>query len=174
MQKFTQHDPRNPQAKHQVLRVFISPQEENGEDFYIIKQDQHLLIYSERLHIYPTTSKHYGQSKLLADQIELPLPAIRWIIDVIEQKFFKSPEQGGLPAHKLSYEEIVAGEDLHVMRSVYAGCDYPGYDITNGSRRSHLADRNLQSVSLSDPWLFKNGLIDYLKQLANEYEKGQL
>ena len=89
-------------------------------------------------------------------------------------KFFKSPEEGGLPASKISYEEIVAGEDLHVMRSANAGCPHPGYAITNGSRRSHMAPRNMQTVSLSDPWLFQNGLMDYLKSLADNFEQGRL
>lgn len=175
MQQFKQHDPRNPQPEHQVLRVFISPQEDKGEDFYFIKQNQHLLVYSERFHTFPDTSPYRaGQTKLLADQLEMPLAAIRWFINVIEQKFFKSPEQGGLPAHKLSFKEQVSGEDLHVLRSMNAGCDHPGYKITNSSRRSHLSSDDPQTVSLSDPWLFDNGLMDFLKQLADDYEQGRL
>ncbi|MDZ7924258.1 MAG: hypothetical protein U5M23_09370 [Marinagarivorans sp.] len=175
MQLFTQYDPRNPQPEHNLLRFFKSPQEENGEDFYFIKQDRHLLVYSERLHTYPLTSPYNaGQTKLFKDQFEMPLEAIRWLINVIEQKFFKSPEDGGLPAHKISYEEIVGGEDLHIMRSANAGCPHPGYDITNGSRRSHMSSDDMQTLSLSDPWLFKNGLMDYLKSLADDFEKGRL
>ncbi len=174
MQLFQQYDPLNSLPEHRLLKFFKSPQEVNGEDFYFIKQDQHLLVYTERLHVYPSTSKHYGEQELLADQFEMPLEAIRWLIDVIEQKFFKSPEDGGLPANKISYEEIVVGEDLHIMRSANAGCPHPGYAITNGSRRSHMAPRNMQTLSLSDPWLFQNGLMDYLKSLAHDYENGKL
>lgn len=173
MLTFAQYEPRKPLPEHNLLKYYESPQEEDGEDFYFIKQENYLLVYSERLHVYPPTSPRYGTQKLLADQFEMPLEAVRWLINVIEQKFFKSPEEGGLPANKISYEEIVAGEDLHVMRSTNAGCPHPGYDITNGSRRSHLSPRNLQTLSLSDPWLFKNGLMDYLKSLADDYEQGR-
>lgn len=174
MQLFEQYNPNTPQAEHRLLQFFKSPQEVNGEDFYFIKQDRYILIYSERLHIFPPTSKHYGKQELLADQFEMPLEAIRWFINVVEQKFFKAPEEGGLPANKISYEEIVAGEDLHVMRSANAGCPHPGYAITNGSRRSHLDSDDLQTLSLSDPWLFQNGLMDYLKSLAKDFESGRL
>lgn len=174
MQIFDQHNPRNPQSGHRLLRAFYSPQERDGEDFYFLKQDDHLLVYVGRYHTFPETSTRAGQTKLIADQIELPLPAVRWFINVIEQKFFKPPEGGGLAAHKLSYEEEVAGETLHVLRSMAAGCDHPGYTITNASRQSHMSSEDLQTLSLSDPWLFNNGLMDYLKQLADDYEQGRL
>lgn len=173
-QTFEQHDPRNPQPEHKVLKVFKGAQNES-EDFYFIKQKNRLLVYSEDLHTYPLTSPcRPGESALLADQIELPLSAIRWFINVVEQKFFQSPEKGGLPADKLSYEETVAAEDLHVIRSMNAGCSHPGYELTNGSRRGHQSPRNFQCLQLSDPWLFNNGLMDYLKQLAEDYEQGRL
>ena len=175
MQLFAQYDPRNPSSEHQLLRFFKSPQKEKGSDFYFIKQNNHLLVYTERFHTYPLTSDFMpGQTELFADQFEMPLEAIRWLINVIEQKFFKSLEEGGLPASKISYEEIVAGEDLHVMRSANAGCPHPGYAITNDSRRSHMDADDLQTLSLSDPWLFQNGLMDYLKSLADDFEKGRL
>lgn len=175
MQLFEQYNPNTPRMEHHLLNFFKSPQETNGEDFYFIKQDQHLLIYSEYLRTYPLTSPYNaGQTKLLTDQFELPLESIRWFINVVEKKFFKSPEEGGLAANKISYEEIVAGEDLHVMRSANAGCPHPGYAITNGSRRSHMSARNMQTLSLSDPWLFQNGLMDYLKSLADAFEQGKL
>lgn len=175
MQTFEQHDPQKPKAEHQVLRFFSSPQKEKGMDYYFIKQDTHLFVYRERSHTYPDDSLFKaGETELITNQIELPLPAIRWFINVIEQKFFKPPEEGGLPADKLSYKETVAGENLHVLRTMSAGCDHPGYKITNSSRRSHLSSDDPQRVAFSDPWLFDNGLMDYLKQLADDYEQGRL
>lgn len=176
MQIFAQYDPNHPKPEQKLLKFFKSPQEEiNGTDFFFLTQDKHLLIYREQLHTYPLTSNYQpGQKELFANQFEMPLEAIRWFINVIEQKFFKSPEEGGLPANKISYEEVVVGEELHVMRSANAGCAHPGYVITNGSRRSHMAARNLQTQSFSDPWLFQHGLMDYLKSLADAYEQGKL
>ena len=176
MQKFEQYNPRHPRPEHQLLKFFKNPQNEKSErNYFFIAQDKHILVYKESIHTYPQTSDYKpGQTELFADQIEMPIDAINWFINVIEQKFFKSPEDGGLPANKISYEEIVAGEDLHVMRTANAGSPHPGYAITNGSRRSHLDSDDLQTLSLSDPWLFQNGLMDYLKSLANSYEKGDL
>ena len=176
MQIFSQYDPRHPKPEQKLLKIFNNPQEKiNGTDFFFLMQDKHLLIYREKLHTYPLTSDFMpGQTELFANQFEMPLEAIRWFINVIEQKFFKSPEEGGLPANKISYEEVVAGEELHVMRSANAGCSHPGYVITNGSRRSHMASWDLQTLALSDPWLFQHGLMDYLKSLADAYEQGKL
>lgn len=174
MQQLEMYDPQAPRPQHKVLRVFHDPMGD-ADTYYFVKQANHLLIYEEHLHTYPATAGggRAGTTKLFRDQFELPLAGIRWFIDVIEQKFFKSPHEGGLPAHKLSYEEIVAGEDLHVMRSLGGG-DRPGYTLTNATQRAHGAERNPQRLSVSDRWLFQEGLMDYLKELADKYEQGQL
>jgi hypothetical protein len=172
MKQFTLYNPREPLARQQLLKKFDKPQSEY--DAYFIREDNHLLIYEEKFHTYPPTSASYGQTELIADQFEIPLRGVRWFINVIEQRFFKSPEEGGLPADKISYEEIVDGEDLHVIRAVYAGCDHPGYVITNGSRYSYISSRSLQTFAMSDPWLFRDGLMDFLKEIADQYESGQL
>ena len=173
MKQFTLYNPRQPLARQHLLKKFVKPQSSN--DVYFVREDNHLLVYDEELHTYPLTSPYRpGETKLIADQFEMPLSGIRWFINVIEQKFFKSPEEGGLAADKISYEEVVDGEELHVMRVVYAGCDHPGYDITNGSRYSYISSTSLQTLALSDPWLFHGGLMDFLQEIADQYESGQL
>lgn len=174
MQIFELYNPRQPLTLQRLLKYWVSPQEENGQDFYFVTVDDYLLIYVEQIRIYPPASPRYGTQKIIANQLEMPLAAVRWYINVIEQKFFKSPEEGGLPAHKISFEEIVAGEDLHIMRSMSAGCAHPGYDLTNGSRNSHILSSSPQTFSASDPWLFEGGLMDFFKELADKYETGQL
>lgn len=83
-----------------------------------MKGHDHLLVYRERYHTYPMTAGELtGTTELRHYQFETPLPGIRWFINAIEQKFFKSPDKGGLPANKLSYEEMVAGEALHISRT---------------------------------------------------------
>src|SRR5690606_9404911 len=109
--QFEMYKPKNPQPEHALLKLFEGPVHK-GQDYYFIKNGEHLLIYRERLHIYPPTARggRAGTTELFRYQFEMPLPGIRWFIDVIEQKFFKSPSEGGLAANKLSYEETVAGE----------------------------------------------------------------
>jgi len=174
MMLFTLFNPRDPDPEHNLIRFWSSPQEENGEDFYFVRASDYLLIYAERLHVFPSTSPKHGQQKLIADQLEMPLEGVRWYIDVIEQKFFKPPEEGGLPANKISYREEVAGERLHIMRSMNAGCKHPGYDLTNLSRSSHILSTSSQEFSASDPWLFQGGLMDFLKDVAERYENNTL
>lgn len=172
MKKFDLYNPRHPKNHQILLEKYESPQSKYDE--YLVKDGDFIIFYGEKVHVYPSESPRYGERKLIADQLEMPFAAVRWYINVIEQKFFKSPEEGGLPAHKISYEEIVVGEDLHIMRAMNAGCEYPGYDLTNGSRNSHILSSSPQTFSASDPWLFKNGLMDYLKSLADAYEQGSL
>lgn len=173
MRQFKLYNPRQPLAPQQLLKKFDKPQSEY--DAYFVREDNHLLVYEEKFHTYPLTSPYRpGETKLIAGQFEMPLSGVRWFINVIEQKFFKSSEEGGLAADKISYEEIVDGEELHVMRVVYAGCDHPGYDITNGSRYSYISSTSLQTFTISDPWLFQNGLMDFLKEIADQYETGKL
>lgn len=167
------YDPSSPLPEQHLLRVFDGPIYA-GEKFYFIRQHEHLLIYREDFHTYPESAGELaGTTELFEYQFAIPMSGIRWFIEVIEQKFFKSPNEGGLPANKLSYEEIVAGEDLHVMRSMGGG-HRPGYTITNATQRAHGAERNPQRLTLPDDWLFEGGLMDYLKELADKYENGQL
>lgn len=173
MQQLEMYDPRDHDSSYKVIRIFKEPLQQ-GQDYFFLNADTHLLIYRQRLHVYPETAGALaGSTELFRYQFTIPLPGIRWFIDVIEQKFFKSPHEGGLPAHKLSYEEVVAGEDLHVMRSMGGG-HRPGYTITNATQRAHGAERNPQRLTLPDDWLFEGGLMDYLKELADKYENGQL
>lgn len=173
MPNYEMYDPRNPKQAHQLVRIFDDPM--GGADkYFFIKENDDFVIYDEQLHIYPATAGALaGTTKLFRSQFEMPMTGIRWFIDVIEQKFFKRKEEGGLPAHKLSYEQIVAGEDLHVMRSMGGG-DRPGYTITNASRRDRIDGTDPQRFSISDKWLFEDGLMDYLKELADKYEQGTL
>lgn len=174
MKQFDLYNPRSPLPQQMLLKKFISPQEEEGEDFYFVRHGDHLIAYHERIHVYPATSSHYGQKELRADQLEIPLSGVRWFIDVIEQKFFKPPNEGGLPADSISYREDVGGERLHVLRVAMAGCPQPGYEITNLSRKTHIGSFTGQTLALSDPWLFNKGLMDFLKKISDKYEQGTL
>lgn len=173
MKQFALYDSQQPLAQQQLLKKYERPQ--NKYDVYFVKEDDHLLVYEKTLHTFPlTSSRHPGETELIEDQFEMPLSGIRWFINAIEQKFFKSPEDGGLPADKISYKETVDGEGLHIIRAMTAGCEYPGYVITNSSRYSYIDSSDMQTLALSDPWLFKNGLMDFLKEVATKYESGEL
>jgi hypothetical protein len=168
---FQLFDPNSVLSDQKILMHTESPVKK-GKYVYFVKQENYLIIYAERMHTYPRT----GKQKLIANQIEIPLPGVRWFVDVIEQKFFKAPEDGGLPADKISYSEFVEGEKLHVIRSMNAGGGYPGYDLTNLNRYSYISpeSKDPQEVSFADPWLFDMGLMDFFKDTAAKYEAGTL
>jgi hypothetical protein len=172
MQKFDLYNPQQFKEHQILLKKYEKPQ--SGYDEYFVKDGDFIILYGEKLHVYPATSPRYGEQKLIADQLEMPLAAVRWYVNVIEQKFFRSPEEGGLPANKISYREEVAGENLHIMRSMSAGCVHPGYALTNSSRNSHILASSRQTFSASDPWLFQGGLLDFLKDIAARYEQSKL
>lgn len=174
MKTFDLYNPTAPLPQQKLLGRFVSPQREDGQDFYFVYDEDHLITYYERLHVYPLSSPLHGQQELRSNQLEMPFSAVRWFIDVIEQKFSRPPTDGGLPKDSISFREDVDGERLHVLRVVMAGSPHPGYKITNLSRQSHILSTAHQTLALSDPWLFKNGLMDFLKDIANRYEQGNL
>ena len=45
------------------------------------------------------------------------------------------------------------------------------FHLTNRDRTSHISDTFEQTISVSDPWLFENGLMDFLKEIADKYEQ---
>src|SRR5690554_4272730 len=97
MQQFKMYDPRNPQPTQQLLRVYNNPM--GGEDeYFLVKQDNHLLVCQEHFHTYPSTAGggKAGTNKLFKYQTEIPFVGIRWLSNMIEQKFFKSPDEGDL------------------------------------------------------------------------------
>lgn len=174
MENFDLFNPTKPHPQQQLLAQFTSPQRQNGPNFYFVRDGDHLIVYYERLHVHPDTSPFSGEEELIANQLEMPFSGVCWFIDVIEQKFFKPPSEGGLPADSISYREDVDGERLHVLRVMNAGSPHPGYKITNLSRKSHIGSFAPQTLALSDPWLFDKGLMDFLKKIADKYEQGTL
>ncbi|WDD96958.1 hypothetical protein [Thalassomonas actiniarum] len=48
------------------------------------------------------------------EQFILPRSAISWLVDIIENKFWKKPSQGGAPADVLHYEHIFDDEDIEI------------------------------------------------------------
>ena len=142
-----------------------------GKEHFFIKQNKHLLIYSRK----PYTDPDTNITELIENQIEIPLPAIRWIIDTIEIKFFKPPGQGGLPAEQFHWCEVIEGEKLCIMRAFDpTGEGLPGYVLDNLSRYGYISDTSNQEFSFFDNFLFEHGLMNFLKEIAGKYERGEL
>ncbi|WDE03278.1 hypothetical protein SG34_017960 [Thalassomonas viridans] len=69
------------------------------------------------------------------EQFILPLNAIPWLVDVIENRFWKKPGQGGAPVDVLHYGHIFNDEDLEVRFTPNCLKEFEsGVTITNYSR----------------------------------------
>ncbi len=162
IEKFNLIDPDNLAPGTKFLQRFDHPTFK-GKEVYFFVMDQHIIIYSQKR----VTRKISGITKLIANQIEIPAPAIQWIVDTIEIKFFKPPAQGGLPVDKFHHCETIEGEELCINRSVSSGGEgIGGYRLVNLSRRSYISETDIQEFAMPDPFLFNYGLIDFLKDLS--------
>lgn len=172
MKTFELYKPTDALPHQQLLEKFSAPQEDYG-DFYFVRDGNFLLVYGEELQ--PTLAADHSQNEaVIGIQVEVPLKSIRWFMEVIAEKFLKSPKDGGLPKHIINYRDEVAGEKLHITRTMYAAGERPGYELTNVSRPSHASPFLKQTVAFSDDWLFDGGLMEFLEDIADRYEQGRL
>jgi hypothetical protein len=110
-----------------------------------------------------------------ADQEEFPLGSLRWIIDTFDQGFFKKPEEGGLPESIRKSTTRINNELIGINASANCCAKFqPGYDIWNASRKSYINKRAGQVWQVPTYQFTKNGLLDKLKKIADDYEKGLL
>ena len=108
------------------------------------------------------------KKKHLKNQLEIPISALAWAIDTIENGFGKKPGEGGLPRDALHAEKIIEGEELYIRRTMNCGgLNQQGYTLKNFSRHSYIDTDEYQSVQLPDYLLFDEGLLEKLKSLIN-------
>lgn len=136
---------------------------------YLLKDGDHLIWASKGT----TSARNGNPPKLLGGNIlEFPIKGLPWFITTLEQRFFKTEAEGGLPKGKFAHEEFVDGEHLCVSRMF----GEPGYGFRNYSRQDHVITtyKNPQQTDFSDELLFKKGLFDELKKIALKIEGGDL
>jgi hypothetical protein len=153
-----------------IIFSFIEyPEEKVPTSFlYLLKDEEHLIWATKSL--YPSVNGN--PSKWLSNNIiEFPIVGLQWFIDTVEQKFFKSPAEGGLPKDQYAYEEEIDGERLCVSRMF----GVPGYGFRNYSRQDYvykrLGSNEPQQADLSDELLFKKGLFEKFKEAAKQLKK---
>lgn len=102
--------------------------------------------------------------------IEFPKAGLPWFIDSLENQFFKTEKDGGLPKGQFTCESEIGGEILVIARMM----GDPGYSLRNYSRKGHTlaSEDGPQSMNLSDEMLFRQGLYEQLKELAEKVRQG--
>jgi len=169
MKTFNTVDPLTIKQHPDVVGSIVHNTDPN-QTFYILLQDEYILIaVCDYL-----TNKRTKVSKWLTYQLEMPKAGLPWIINTIENKFFKLSHEGGLPKDVYHYSEYVDGEKLMIDRPMFLGTrenPEPGYEIHTNSRKE---DDFPKSLCFTDSFLFDHGLFDLFKDVAQKIESGEL
>ncbi|WP_281558909.1 hypothetical protein [Thalassomonas sp. RHCl1] len=92
-------------------------------------------------------------------QFIIPLISLPWLVDIIENKFWKKPSQGRAPADVLHYGQVFDGEDIEVRFTPNCLKEFePGITITNYSRahgRSKYSTFTIPYYTLRDKKLLQ-------------------
>lgn len=106
-------------------------------------------------------------------QLELPINALPWLIDTIENKFWKKASEGGLPGDTLHVDYIAENENLRIRFSPNCGTEgVQGVTLENYSRKGRHVD--WQEMQLPYSLLREDGMLDLLKDIFTQHERGLL
>ena len=171
-----QFEPIDPLAIESDTRIFgkLVDHEATYRDeiYYLAVDDTHAIIANHSFYVQPQTK----ESRWLTYQLEFPKAGLRWIVDTINNKFFKTPDEGGLPGGVYHYEEVIDGEELGIRRSMGLGTNenrQSGYTFTTLSRREEIGT-SAKELSFTDTFLFDRGFLKLIEDTAKRIESGEL
>lgn len=171
MKQFKEIDPLTIQQNPRVV-ASLGDNIRPNITYYVLIIDTYALIAVFDYFTYADT----GDNEWLTYQLEMPKPGIPWIIDTLEEKFFKLSHEGGLPKGVFHYEEEIGGEKLGLRRSMGLGHKdqrESGYTLTTHSRKENLGSLP-KDMSFTDSFLFEHGFFDLLKDVAQRIRAGEL
>ncbi|HFQ5281320.1 TPA: hypothetical protein ACGUON_004557 [Vibrio vulnificus] len=171
MKQFKDIDPLTV-AQDPNLIATVPDDEEATKNYYFLLIDNYIILATAKYF----TNKRTGKSKWLHYQIEFPKHGLRWFLDTLEGKFFKTAAEGGLPKGKFNDEGIVDGERLKLRRAFNAdgeGEGGGGYAFITLDRKEPESVWS-KSYTFTDSLLFEHGMIDTMKEIAKKIDLGQL
>ena len=171
MKQFKPIDPLSIKSNPNLIGSL--PGDTDPSDTYcLLVIDTHAIIFDYGLYTDPNTN----ESEWLTYQLEFPKAGLRWIVDTINNKFFKTPDEGGLPSGVYHYEEVINGEELSINRSMNLGTNenrQSGYTFKTLSRKPE--GRTVpRSLSFTDTFLFDRGFLKLIEDTAKRIENGEL
>jgi hypothetical protein len=96
-------------------------------------------------------------------QDEFPLASFPWAADIIVNKMWKRPSEGGLPKGVFHVDATIDGESINLHRSFnLAGNWEGGFELVNASRLGYVGGGG-QAFSFSDRLLLEGGLLEFMK-----------
>ncbi|KGK02035.1 MULTISPECIES: hypothetical protein [Pseudoalteromonas] len=153
-------DHNNLKTGEEILSTInyeMFPDEKN----FLIKKENYLVISTE---FYSKMKK-----KKRLTQSEYPLTALPWIINQIENGFFKKKDEGGFSAFERSTTAEFDGETIGINAMVHCCAEnLPGLNIWNGNRKSYVSDKTPQRWDIPN-YMLKDGLLEELKKIADKY-----
>lgn len=169
MKQFNEIDPLTV-AQDPHLIATLPDDKQPTKTFYFLLVEDYLIISNATYF----TNKRTGESEWLHYQIEFPKRGLRWFLDTLEDKFFKTAAEGGLPRGTFNSEGTVDGERLKLRRAFDAdGQGGGGYAFVTLDRFPEES-RVCKSYTFTDALLFEHGLLDTMKDIANKIDNGQL
>lgn len=149
---------------------FISAELDNlgfeDELIFVITSPDDLILLEKSPAMFPNNADEPG---LDIYQTEFPIEAVSWIVDSIENKLWKSEQEGGLPSGTYHTKTDIRGETLKIRRSMnVGGPGQKGFSLQNMSR-PHKKDSSMdyQETHVTDLLLREGGLLDILKGIAH-------
>ncbi|WDD96959.1 hypothetical protein [Thalassomonas actiniarum] len=106
----------------------------SGEILYLITNDHEAIF--QRKDVYLSTGfRKEDEPGYSLKEFTVPLLSLPWLVDIIENKFWKKPSQGGASTDVLHYGHVFEHEDIEIRFSPNCRKEFEsGITITNYSR----------------------------------------
>src|SRR5690554_4849225 len=171
MKQFEPIDPLSIKSNPNLIGSITSDLDPS-DTYYLLIIDTYAVFFDSGLCTDPDTN----ESRWLTYQLEFPKAGLRWIVDTINNKFFKTPDEGGLPGGVYHYEEVVDGEELGISRDMGLGTNenrQSGYTFLTLSRKEEGVSYS-KELSFTDTFLFDRGFLKLIEDTAKRIESGEL
>ncbi|GAA75582.1 hypothetical protein PMAN_b0253 [Pseudoalteromonas marina] len=142
---------------------------------YEMFPDENTMLFKKEAYLIVSTD-YYSKIKKVRrfTQSELPLRSLPWIVDQIENGFFKRKDEGGFSNFKRSTTAEFEGETIGVNAMMHCCAEnVPGLNIWNSNRKDYIASITPQEWDIP-LYMLKDGLLAELKAIAKKYENGTL
>lgn len=138
-------------------------------NYEMFPDKQTLLIKKGSYFVISTDFYSKMEKKRRFTQSEYPVTALPWIIDRIENGFFKKKSEGGFSNFERSTSAEFDGEMIGINAMVHCCAEnLPGLNIWNGNRKSYISSMTPQKWDIPN-YMLKDGLLDELKKIAAKY-----
>ncbi|WP_281558910.1 hypothetical protein [Thalassomonas sp. RHCl1] len=149
----TQSLPVGYQTSVEIVDAF-----KNGELFFLIT-NKHEAIFLRKEAWKVGDYLDEDEPGYSLEQFTLPLSAIPWLVDIIENKFWRKSSQGGVPAEVLHYKNTFDAEEVKIRFTPNCQKEFePGITILNLSRpdgRSKYSELAIPYYTLRDKRLLQ-------------------